>query len=238
MAVFPEPSVFNYDNIFYDICTLLQYDDTIIKQFSKQDYYLYCIYFPIFFNKAFVKHELVQTTDLKLKPLPYDVAYQTNTIKKTYEAYRNHFAACLKQLTYFERTLYDLLFSIYNIFFENNLNIIYHNEELKSFLLREKFFDILYPFISIIYNLYGQDYWIRAQNRSIDTFMYFVYFEPYFTNEMYNALITKLIWYYSKLYKRNKKLYRTTLISNYINNSTCPEEYKHEFNSRCLLYEL
>lgn len=179
MAIFPEPSVFNYDNIFNDICTLLQYDDTIIKRFSKQDYYLYCIYFPIFFNQSFVKNELVEKTDLKLKPLPYDIKYHTRVIKKVYDAYRNHFSTCLKNLTYFERTLYDLLFSVYNIFFENNLNIIYHNEELNTFLLREKFFDLLYPFISIIYNLYGQDYWTRAQNRSIDTFMYLVYFEPY-----------------------------------------------------------
>lgn len=55
---------------------------------------------------------------------------------------------------------------------------------------------------------------------------------------MYEILINKLIRYYDKLYRRNKELYRTTLISTYINNSICPEEYKHEFNSKCLLREL
>jgi len=238
VAVFPAISTINYDSIFNELCFLLKINPVIIKKFSKQDYYLYCLYFCNFFNKDFTENELVINTEVKLKKVPYNMMNNQKIISSTYNTYREYFIYCLKQLLYFERTLYDLLFTNYNILFMNNLTIIYHNESLKKFLLRERFFDLLYSFLIKIYNQYGQDYWTRAQQRSIDTFIYFIYFEPFFTSDQYQLLIDKMIRYYDKLIKNDINLDRIQLIKQYINDSTCPNEYKHEFNSKYLLRDL
>ena len=222
----------DYNLIFNNLCLLLENNDKIIKQFSKQDYYLYCLYFPVFFNKEFIDNELVYTAKSKLS-IKNSFYYDINI----YNIYRNNFTYCFKQLLYFERTLYDLLFTVYNKFIKEHLNIIYYinNTYINEFLQRNKFFDILYQLLPIVYNKYGNDYWNRAQIKTMDLFIYFMYFEPYFTDQMFTILSSKLLRYFNKLHPSSIQFNYIKIIKQYINDSNCSKEWKDAFNSKYLL---
>lgn len=231
---------FNTKEILFDnMKNVLAHISDYINYFNSYDNYYYCSLLYKFPTQEYIAFRNIKENNLTFAIFNNQKADSDLTI-----TYKKYFTTCFQRLLSLEGTLYSLLFKCYVSDLYDKLHVLYlkHDDEknnqylLKLFISNDKFFDSLNSFIPIIYNQYGNDFWNRANNYVTELFLYYLYFHDYFTKEMYDILINKLLKFFIKNQDVDNSLVNN--IHNFINNSYFPTEYAVAINNKLLLINL
>ena len=230
---------FKYNKFLNDgLQAILLNAPDIIRNLNEYDNYYFC---ALLYDFSDIKFKIYK--NIKENNLSFSLLDELPKLNEENIIYIKNFSYCFNKLLPLEATIYSLLFREYGTSIQNKLSIIYmdhedkdNNEKYMKFFLQDKnLLDLLYSFIPNIYYKYGNDYWNRASTYGLGTelFIYYIFFHQYFTEEMYNILITKLVHFYHA----NKEHPILNIMRQYIN--TCfPYDYSNEFNSKLLLLNL
>lgn len=101
-------------------------------------------------------------------------------------------------------------------------------------LNQDNLIDLLVPYIDDIYDRYGKKFFKKCTRGYNLYIMYYIYFQKYFNDEMFNILISRL-----HSMARNDS-YNFKSVNHYINSGCCniPDIYLNKFNALKLITEL
>ena len=152
-----------------------------------------------------------------------------NTLNQYFNLFTNKFYIPSYELQeYINQICLDLIHSHKNIAirkFNNDNNFIMNYEDL---------IDLLTSHIDEIYNRYGQKFFKKCKRGHILYILYFIYFQNYFNDDMFNVLLTKL-----SMFAKNES-YKFKNIYYYLNSKACniSEYYLNKLNAMRLITEL
>ena len=145
--------------------------------------------------------------------------------------YNDLYPQMLQELYKEPDLLYSLLFKYLRWAITSKCN--YHHD--KTMISRVEHLGMLDLYIDKIYELFGQSFWKKAKRGYQLLFLYLIYFQEYFTDDMFELFIQRIT-----NQMKNNIFNKTAYMIDYCikNSRAIPDKYKEQISANATLVEL